>query len=175
MTEAEKISRGGRSQIGLPGQAVAFRRMNSALRVTLHLRVWNRLEQILPPVRIDELGNQAERMRSHGQAFKAGKAAVCSRTLSIRPSRCEPLNLDGDGQADLTVHAARARPFIRTPSDHYDCWRGELPGVDLPWGMCRENFTTEGLRRATAIRVKGRWSTAGLCRYTVGHFDDTGR
>jgi hypothetical protein len=32
MIEAEKISRGGKSQIGLPGPALAFRRMNIALR-----------------------------------------------------------------------------------------------------------------------------------------------
>ena len=31
------------------------------------------------------------------------------------------------------------------PSEHYDYWRAELPGVDLPWGMFGENLTTEGL------------------------------
>src|SRR5207244_11480025 len=28
---------------------------------------------------------------------------------------------------------------------HYSYWRSELPGMDLPWGMFGENFTTEGL------------------------------
>ena len=79
MTEAEKISRGGRSQIGLPGQAVAFRRMNSALRVTLHLRVWNRLEQILPPVRIDELGNQAGTDAKQRPGFQSRKRRPFAR------------------------------------------------------------------------------------------------
>jgi MOSC domain-containing protein YiiM len=31
------------------------------------------------------------------------------------------------------------------PSEHYDFWRGELPNMELPWGMFGENFTTAGL------------------------------
>jgi MOSC domain-containing protein YiiM len=55
------------------------------------------------------------------------------------------LNLDGDGQADLTVHGGVSKAVYAYPSEHYDYWRAELPGVDLPWGMFGENFTTEGL------------------------------
>ena len=100
----------------MPGQALAFRRMNSALRVTLHLRVRNRLEQILPPsknLRIRKPGwNGCE---ATARLSKQEKAAVCSRTLSIRPSRCEPLNLDGDGQADLTVHGGASKAVLCVP------------------------------------------------------------
>ena len=55
------------------------------------------------------------------------------------------LNLDGDRQADLTVHGGPSKAVYAYPSEHYGYWRGELPGVELPWGMFGENFTTEGL------------------------------
>jgi MOSC domain-containing protein YiiM len=55
------------------------------------------------------------------------------------------LNLDGDRQADLQVHGGPDKAIYAYPSEHYDYWRGELPGMELPWGMFGENFTTEGL------------------------------
>ena len=55
------------------------------------------------------------------------------------------LNLDGDRQADLTVHGGPAKAAYAYPSEHYAYWREELPGAELPWGMFGENFTTEGL------------------------------
>ena len=61
------------------------------------------------------------------------------------PVMLRGLNLDGDGQADLTVHGGVSKAVYAYPSEHYDYWRTELPGVDLPWGMFGENFTTEGL------------------------------
>jgi MOSC domain-containing protein YiiM len=61
------------------------------------------------------------------------------------PVMMRTLNLDGDGQADLTVHGGASKAVYAYPSEHYEYWRAELPGVDLPWGMFGENFTTEGL------------------------------
>ncbi len=55
------------------------------------------------------------------------------------------LNLDGDRQADLAVHGGPYKAVYAYPSEHYEYWRAELPGTDLPWGMFGENFTTEGL------------------------------
>jgi MOSC domain-containing protein YiiM len=55
------------------------------------------------------------------------------------------LNLDGDQQADLSVHGGAYKAVYAYPSEHYGEWRRELPDVDLPWGMFGENFTTEGL------------------------------
>src|SRR5438874_10912829 len=55
------------------------------------------------------------------------------------------LNLDGDQQADLTVHGGVSKAVYAYPSEHYSYWRTELPGMDLPSGMFGENFTTEGL------------------------------
>src|SRR2546430_7097006 len=59
------------------------------------------------------------------------------------------LNLDGDQHADLTVHGGVNKAVYLYPSEHYDYWRAELPGMDLPWGMFGENFTTEGLLEET--------------------------
>ncbi len=61
------------------------------------------------------------------------------------PVMLRKLNLDGDQQADLTVHGGVSKAVYAYPSEHYGYWRTELPGVDLPWGMFGENFTTEGL------------------------------
>jgi MOSC domain-containing protein YiiM len=55
------------------------------------------------------------------------------------------LNLDGDRQADLSVHGGPYKAVYGYPSEHYEYWRKELPGMDLPWGAFGENFTTEGL------------------------------
>ncbi len=56
-----------------------------------------------------------------------------------------PLNLDGDRQADLTVHGGRDKAVYAYPSEHYAYWKKELPGVDLPWGSFGENLTTQRL------------------------------
>jgi MOSC domain-containing protein YiiM len=55
------------------------------------------------------------------------------------------LNLDGDRQADLTVHGGEFKAVYCYPLEHYDYWKRKLPGADLPMGVFGENFTTEGL------------------------------
>jgi len=61
------------------------------------------------------------------------------------PVQLRTLNLDGDQQADLTVHGGPNKAVYGYPSEHYPFWREELPGLDLPWGMFGENFTTAGI------------------------------
>lgn len=55
------------------------------------------------------------------------------------------LNLDGDRQADLSVHGGEFKAVYCYPLAHYDYWKTELPGCELPLGMFGENFTTDGL------------------------------
>jgi MOSC domain-containing protein YiiM len=55
------------------------------------------------------------------------------------------LNLDGDRQADLTLHGGATKAVYAYPSEHYAFWASELPGAELPWGMFGENLTVEGL------------------------------
>jgi MOSC domain-containing protein YiiM len=61
------------------------------------------------------------------------------------PVQLRALNLDGDRQADLSVHGGPYKAVYAYPSEHYVFWRDQLLGDDLPWGMFGENFTTEGL------------------------------
>lgn len=56
------------------------------------------------------------------------------------------LNLDGDAQADLTVHGGADKAVYVYPFEHYDYWRSELPDTELTAGKFGENFTTTGLR-----------------------------
>ncbi len=55
------------------------------------------------------------------------------------------LNLDGDRQADLTVHGDEHKAAYCYAVEHYAYWKKELPGRDLPMAIFGENFTTEGL------------------------------
>jgi len=77
---------------------------------------------------------------SSGRTVSTGiyKAPVAGRVM------LRTLNLDGDRQADLTVHGGRTKAVYVYPSEHYSFWREELPGTELPWGMFGENFTVEG-------------------------------
>jgi MOSC domain-containing protein YiiM len=59
--------------------------------------------------------------------------------------RLRRLNLDGDKQADLTVHGGPDKAVYAYPAEHYSYWKKRLPNMKLPWGMFGENFTTQGL------------------------------
>jgi MOSC domain-containing protein YiiM len=76
-----------------------------------------------------------------GQTYSTG---IFKQPVS-GPVPLRTLNLDGDRQADLAVHGGPFKAVYGYPSEHYDFWRTELPGTNLPAGMFGENFTTEGL------------------------------
>ena len=79
------------------------------------------------------------------------------------PVRVARLNLDGDGQADLTVHGGPTKAIYAYPSEHYEFWRRELPGTQLEWGRFGENLTTEGLdEESVSIGDRFRVGTARL-------------
>jgi len=59
--------------------------------------------------------------------------------------RVTELNVEGDGQSDLSVHGGVDKAVYAYPSEHYAYWRKELPQMDFPWGAFGENLTTEGL------------------------------
>ncbi len=59
------------------------------------------------------------------------------------------LNLDGDKQADLSVHGGASKAVYAYPVEHYEFWKSELPDLKLPYGMFGENFTTRGLLEET--------------------------
>jgi len=63
--------------------------------------------------------------------------------------RVSTLNVEGDQQSDLTVHGGPDKAVYAYPSEHFAFWCSELPGMDLPWGVFGENFTTTGLFEET--------------------------
>jgi len=77
----------------------------------------------------------------NGASFSTGifKEPVAGRVMLRRT------NLDGDRQADLSVHGGPDKAVYGYPSEHYAYWRKELGGEKLPWGTFGENFTTVGL------------------------------
>jgi MOSC domain-containing protein YiiM len=77
----------------------------------------------------------------HGHVVTTGifKERVDGRVFLRR------LDLDGDRQADLTVHGGEYKAVYCYPLEHYAYWKQELPGYDLTAGNFGENFTTEGL------------------------------
>ena len=78
---------------------------------------------------------------SNGEPVSTGifKEPVAGRVM------LRTLNLDGDRQADLSVHGGPSKAVYVYPSEHYEYWRRELPEMKLPWGMFGENFTSAGL------------------------------
>ena len=75
--------------------------------------------------------------------------------------RLRKLNLDGDRQADLSVHGGPDKAVYAYPSEHYAYWRGELVRPELTWGMFGENFTADGLlEKETNIGDKFRIGSA---------------
>jgi len=58
------------------------------------------------------------------------------------------LNLEGDRQADLTVHGGPDKAIYAYPAEYYDYWKEQFPQMDLPWGMF-ENLTISGLSEET--------------------------
>ena len=67
------------------------------------------------------------------------------------------LDLDGDRQADLTVHGGEYKAVYGYPLEHYAYWKTELPGYNLTLGNFGENFTTDGLLE-DAVHLGDRFS-----------------
>ncbi len=61
------------------------------------------------------------------------------------PVRVGPVNLEGDGQADLSVHGGPDKAVYAYPREHYATWAAELGRADLTPGFFGENLTIEGL------------------------------
>jgi MOSC domain-containing protein YiiM len=73
------------------------------------------------------------------------------------------LNLEGDRQADLSVHGGAEKAVYAYPSEHYPFWERELGRADLACGAIGENLTTEGLdEREVRIGDRFRIGTAEL-------------
>lgn len=90
----------------------------------------------------------------HGHTVSTGifKSPVSGR-VALRT-----LNLDGDRQADLTVHGGPEKAVYVYPLQHYAFWKNELPGRDLPYGSFGENFTVQDGPDESSAFLGDRWS-----------------
>lgn len=77
-----------------------------------------------------------------------------------RRLRVSSLNFEGDEQSDLTVHGGPDKAVYAYPSEHYEEWRKELPGVEFPTAVFGENLTIEGLSEDVRIGDRFRIGTA---------------
>lgn len=68
------------------------------------------------------------------------------------------LNLDGDRQADLSVHGGEFKAVYCYPIEHYEFWKTELPGRPLPFGSFGENFTVDGGLLEESVHIGDRYS-----------------
>lgn len=66
------------------------------------------------------------------------------KTPVDRPIPLRRENLDGDAQADLSVHGGPDKAVYSYPVEHYNNWQ-DLLGRDLASGAFGENLTTKGL------------------------------
>lgn len=64
-------------------------------------------------------------------------------------------HLDGDGQADLSVHGGADKAVYAYPSEHYEYWQDAL-GKTLNWGAFGENLTTSGMLESE-VRIGDRY------------------
>jgi len=89
----------------------------------------------------------------HGRSVETGifKQPVQGR-VALRK-----LNLDGDRQADLSVHGGEYKAVYCYPIQHYDFWREELSGRELPLAIFGENFTAEGFSE-TSVHLGDQFS-----------------
>ncbi len=90
--------------------------------------------------------------------------AIFKRPTSGRVA-LRKLNLDGDRQADLTVHGGEYKAVYCYSLTHYEYWRAELPGLELPLGIFGENFTIDDFSE-DPIHIGDRFSV-GSAEVTV--------
>lgn len=86
------------------------------------------------------------------RAFRGDEASAIAKTPVDGALRVGLLGIDGDEQADLTVHGGVDKAIHHYPRDHYDWWAGELGDHALLGapGAFGENISTEGLIESEA-------------------------
>ena len=71
------------------------------------------------------------------------RSGIVKRPVTTADICLDTLNLDGDRQADLTVHGGRDKAVYAYPVEHLPLWNEEL-GTDFGPGTFGENLTTAG-------------------------------
>lgn len=82
-----------------------------------------------------------KRVDINGQSVNTG----IYKTSVTTPVLANKLGLDGDGQADLTVHGGEHQALYSYPVEHYAYWAKMLGRKSFDYGMFGENLTVVGL------------------------------
>jgi MOSC domain-containing protein YiiM len=89
-------------------------------------------------------------------------SAIAKEPVTGARVRIGALNIEGDGQADLTVHGGADKAVYAYPSDHWPWWN-DGHGYTCRPATFGENVTLEGaLETDVAIGDRFRWGTALL-------------
>lgn len=81
------------------------------------------------------------------RAFRGDEPSAIAKYAVDGARRVGFLGIEGDEQADLTVHGGVDKAIHHYPRDHYEWWQGELGDHALlsAAGAFGENISTEGL------------------------------
>jgi len=91
------------------------------------------------------------------KALIGGRSVLTAirKTAVTGPVAVKPLGLEGDEQADLSVHGGLEKAVYAYPSEHYGFWQAQrraagLADIDaeLPFGSMGENLSLAGLLEA---------------------------
>jgi MOSC domain-containing protein YiiM len=97
--------------------------------------------------------------RLHGEDVLSG---IAKKPVAAPSVFVGTLNIDGDQQADLSVHGGLHKAVYAYPTDHWPWWQGEH-GLQCAPGLFGENLTLAGADE-TAVRIgdRFRWGEAVL-------------
>lgn len=87
----------------------------------------------------------AKEIRSVMSGIRKSPVSQLDSPLEIQ---CTPMGLEGDEQADLSVHGGLDKAVYCYPFEHYQFWKTALPWVkEQPslYGLVGENLCTSGL------------------------------
>lgn len=89
--------------------------------------------------------SKAKEINWHGSTVETGifKTPVEGKVAVKR------LNLEGDEQADLTVHGGPDKAVYAYPIEQYAYWKDEAPDKKFEWGTFGENLTVSGFDENT--------------------------
>jgi MOSC domain-containing protein YiiM len=102
-------------------------------------------------------------LRGSVKPFARGESSAIAKAAVVEPVAVGWLGIEGDQQADLSVHGGPDKAIHHYPRDHYPHWRNMLgvnPLLDHP-GAFGENVSTTGLsENAACIGDRYRFGTA---------------
>src|ERR671913_1202468 len=84
------------------------------------------------------------------------RSSIVKRPVTAASISLDALNLEGDRQADLTVHGGPDKAVYAYPVEHLPLWNAEL-GTDFGPGTFGENLTTAGWLEVD-VRIGDVWA-----------------